>query len=304
MNEKPPINSGESAPDDSANPWTKEGLFDDVEFVPAKTVDLSKAVANDQCKILLDVMEKYNHTASRVTEYLNEMINKDAKQYESPEDFLESNPGYMEKIHALPYNKKDVLNMYTGMEYKYFNVLSRMSWDYEILGTENEAIKKKFKEEYIPQLTSAIMNAPTPTEDFVTFRGANIDSFVGYGLYNEPTVENLKKLKGQLYYNKSFMSTSLTEEASFVNRELDDQLRDNCTLEIRYHIPAGSHDSAALLSNELSTAVGQQEVVIKNNTLNYVSDVSESENGKPIIDMIMIPLELWNPQDAEHYTNL
>lgn len=303
MNEKSQINSSERASDGNSNPWTKEGLFDNVEYKAAKTVDLSKSATTESCKICLDFIEKNARTAN-VTEYLDEMINKDAKQYDSPKEFLEANPGYMEKIHALPYSKKDVLNRYTGMEYKYFNVLSRMPWgNYDILGVSNEAIQKKFNDEYIPQLTSAIMNAPAPNEDFVTFRGANMDSFVGYGLYSEPTVENLKKLKGQLYYNKSFMSTSLTEEASFVNRELGDQLRENCTLEIRYHIPAGSHDSAALLSSELSTAVGQQEVVIKNNTLNYISDVSESENGKPIIDMIMIPLELWNPKDAEYFIN-
>ena len=114
--------------------------------------------------------------------------------------------------------------------------------------------------------------------------------FTGYDL---GSISNLKNLEGQFFVEKGFMSTSLTKEHSYTEQDLSGTLHDKCDIEIRYHIPAGNHDSAALLSSEVSDVVAQQEVVINNYTLNYISKVSETSDGGAVVDMLMIPREFY-----------
>jgi len=280
------------------NPWLQEGLFDNVSyehFAPAKIAETS---TNSKVNRRLERIQKEGKWQA-LTNYINKMVNTEPRDYSSPEEFKEANPGYVEALHNMSYKDKNALRRYTGMDYIGINCISRYGWDYPKMGLYNQA-KEEYYKEAIENVSEAINHAPTPSEDLVTHRGTNIRTFVGYDI---GTISNLKKMQGQFLAEKGFLSTSLTKKHSYVNQDFSNTLHEECNIEVYYHIPAGAKGAAALLTSDVSQVLEQQEVVIDKDTLNYISEVTIVSPNHAIVDMIMIPKELDSPSKYDDIFN-
>lgn len=227
----------------------------------------------------------------KVARFIDDKEKIDFKIHNSPEDFLADNPEYQSDIGTnLSADDKNSLREYTGFRFSWINSAARGIWDYEKLGKETpEAIAKVNTK--ISSLRQAISKAPAPNEDFLTFRGTNLDSFKKYGVQ---TLSDLEAMKGQFYLEKGFTSTALVREKSFADRDVSDLWIEKSDIELRFHISAGASDIVALLSSELSYYPDQTEVLINKNSLSYVQDVSFEQNGHAVVDLMFIPPEVYN----------
>ncbi len=285
MGPEKPFTSNEQ---NSDNPWLKESLFEN-SGEHQVTVEIPEKSPDFTCDFFLEQIKRSGKWGD-LKKYINQSINAEPKTYGSPEEFMNANPGYMEAMHSLSAEDKKALREYTGYYYTWINSLSRGFWDYRKMGPQTDEQEAHYQE-IIKHVRAAIDHAPAPAEDFVTYRGTNMRTFTGYDI---GSIRNLKKMQGQFFVEKGFMSTSLSRNRSFLNHDFSGTLHDNCNIEIIYHIPAGSNDSAALLSEDVSSAVAQQEVVINNYTLNYISDVTIVSPDHAIVDMVMVPKNLYD----------
>jgi hypothetical protein len=85
-----------------------------------------------------------------------------------------------------------------------------------------------------------------------------------------------------------------------LEHDFEGTLHDECDVEIKYRIPAGSRDIMALYNDNLSYAVKQQEVVVNNFSFNYVSDVVEDESGHVIVYMTKIPRDFYEKRPDDN----
>ncbi len=231
-----------------------------------------------------------------INDYVDEKLKTEPKEYSSVEEFYEDNPGYGAQMRKLSYKDSKNLFDYTGYDFRGINILARGYWDYEKLGQHTEEKEARYRG-IMQGVSEAIPKAPAPNEDFVTFRGTDLSTFREYGIQ---TLQDLKKMQGQFFMEKGFMSSSLTKEASFYERNLENTFHGKRNVEICCHIPAGCHESAFLMENNVTDAQGQQEVLINRNCLFLVSDVMNTTKNTgeevAIVDMLLIPRELYEAQ--------
>lgn len=216
------------------NPWLKEGLFNDVDnvFNPERkaSVELPTSSSDFVCDCYLKEIAHMGKMGE-LTDFVNEALSTSPREYASPEEFLNANPGYAESVHQMSEQDKAALREYTGPDYAFINSLARGFWDYEKMGRQDDETEKRFLSK-INDIHQAIMSVPAPAEDYITYRGTNMREFTGYDL---GSISNLKNLEGQFFVEKGFMSTSLTKEHSYTEQDLSGTLHDKCDIEIRYH---------------------------------------------------------------------
>lgn len=183
------------------------------------------------------------------------------------------------------------IRSYTGYNFRNINAILRNNWNYE----NNGALTEEAKEKYLylsHELDSLISKFPSINTPFISYRGTTIKEF---SKYNIKTIDELLFLKGKYLYEEGFTSTSLTEENSYFNKNINGE---NINIEIKYIVPNKSNDGIPLLTNNLSYSSNQEEYLLNRNTLSRVLDV-KIDNDTAIITVLVIPKSLWNHQEKE-----
>ena len=226
-----------------------------------------------------------------VKEFIVDKKNIEPKKYDSMEDFLNSSPNYEAESNSnLSADEKSAIKEYSGYNFSWINSVARGFWDYERMGERTKEKENNIRES-IEKILEGISKSPETTEDFVTFRGTSLRNFRGY---NINSLSDLKKMEGQFKLEQGFTSTTLEEENDFASKETESFLIDKPNIIMRYHIPAGTKDTIALSSEDLTYSPNQTEVLIDNNSLFYISNVNLDENNLAIVDAILIPREIYD----------
>ena len=269
MNNEKIVNASEAY----ENPWANFSMR-----------ELPKTSANRECAFFIKTIERSGKT-EKIAHFIDEKLATEAKQYDSVEDFYESNPDYENEINqTLSVSQQEAFKNYSGYNFAWINSVARGFWDYEKMGEETPE-KRAEIEKTIREISEAIPRVPSPKEDFITFRGTNLDAFRSYGIEK---LSDLEKLKGQFYLDSGFVSSTLVRENSFADKVEESFWVNNSDVEIRYHIPSGSNDCIALFNEKRSYSPNQTEVLINRYSLSYVSDV-EMHDGKAVLNMLLIP---------------
>ena len=250
--------------------------------------ELPTTSANSLCTCLLEEIKKAGRM-EHVADCINNALNTTPDSYDTFDDFLSANPGYEEKTHqAITPDERAALQDYSGYGFVEINSVARGFWNYEKMGKKTpereEAIKDKAR-----RIISAINKAPAPEKDFITYRGTNLEGFRGYKINS---LQDLEKMKGQFMLEEGFTSSALKRENSFADRKEESLWVGKSDIEIHYHIPAGADGLLALTSTSLSLSTGHTEVLMDHDMLEYFTDVNFTEDGRAIMDAIMIPLSV------------
>ncbi len=262
------------------NPW--------VDFSTRK---LPTTSVDQTCRFYLRGIERAGRLG-KVAHFIDEKLSTEPEAYTATEAFLADNPDYQDSVDAaLSESQKSAIKRYSGFSFAWINSVERGFWDYDKLGAKTPEKEAEYKAD-ADEISVAISNAPAPEKDFLTFRGTNLD---GFRSYNIQSLEDLKNLEGQFYLEDGFTSTALAHERSFSETGPDGFWIKKSDIELHYHIPAGSHDSLALFSHELSYNPEQTEVLINRHSLSFISNVSFDENGRAVVDALLIPREVYDP---------
>ncbi|MBR6505444.1 hypothetical protein IKT18_01200 [Candidatus Saccharibacteria bacterium] len=284
---------------DGSSPWLKEGLFNGVQFASDKSKtestaedaigDLPTTSVDPTCQSYLQIINRRGKMES-VKDYLSKMLTSQPKTYASADDFEKDNPDYFEIIDkTLPYSEQKALQEYSGTRFAWINSVARGIWDYDKLGRKTPELESHIKST-IQEISSAIEKAPAPKEDFVTFRGTNLDGFRNYGVRS---ISDLSKLQGQFMLEKGFTSTAIERDKSFADRDVSTLWIGTSNIRVNYHIPSGSRTGVALLSDDLSYSAGQTEYLINRNSLVYVSNIMFDKENHATIDAVVIPQDVY-----------
>ena len=242
------------------------------------------------CRFYLREIARLGKTED-VLNSINQSLESTPALYGSTEEFLAANPDYDEKIDTnLSPDEKKAVKEYSGYSFAWINSVARGFWDYDKMGRKTPEMEEEIKET-TRGIVSAIKKAPAPTQDFMTFRGTNLDGFRAYGINS---LEDLTRMKGQFTLEQGFTSTALARERSFVEHKENGFWVGSSNIEIHYHIPAGADEVLALTSEDLSYSPGQTEVLIDHSTLNYISDVVFDRDGHAVVDMILVPRSVYD----------
>lgn len=192
----------------------------------------------------------------------------------------------------LSYDDMEILLNYSGYNYKHINAALRGTWNYEDNG--NIGNMPVYKEDG-RNLSKLIMNNPSELLDnIIAYRGVDINYFKEYGIEK---IEDLNELKGQILFDKGFVSTSLLEERCFFG--MDNDLGLNYNVKMEYIIPSEFKDGI-YLENNMSYSPKQREFVINTSNISKVYDVSiDKEKNTAFIKTVLIPKEIYD----DYYKN-
>ena len=268
------------------------------EFMPAQNeaedeIFPQERSENRYCEMYVQEIKRLGNQED-AGKYISMISEEDCAEYGGADGFLAANPGYEEKVsEALSDEEVASLREYSGYNYKAINSVLRGFWDYEQLGAKTEESEKRFRAA-AEAINGAIDKAPDAEEDFMTFRGTNLDSFRGYGV---ESIADLAKMQGQFHLERGFLSTSVEEEGSYAGREsFDDPLKPACNISMRYKIPAGTHEGI-LLTGDASYSPSQSEYLIRSGSLSYISNVEISEDGgSAVVDCVLVPRQFYEQQ--------
>ena len=197
-------------------------------------------------------------------------------------------PSFEEELSSYCDNRTEKDNLtirrYTGYDFININAILRDNWTYDKNG-KFSIEKRKELVEYADSFSNLIKEFPETKNPFMTYRGTTIEEFKKY---NISSLEELINLKGKLLYEEGFTSTSLDEEKSYYNKEINNSVKN---IEIRYIIPSGSQDGMPLVKQEFSYSTSQNEYVLDRNTLSKVLDVNIEENNA-VITIVLIPKKI------------
>ena len=290
---------------DGSSPWLKEGLFDDIKFAAGNSEsvstnedtlgDLPTTSADYTCQSYLQILERRGKMKN-IKDYLLKMITSQPKTYGSADDFEVDNPDYFEELDgALSYGEQKSLQEYSGTRFAWINSVARGIWDYDKLGRKTPELESHIKST-IQEISSAIEKAPAPKEDFVTFRGTNLDGFRKYGIHS---ISDLAKMEGQFMLEKGFTSTAIERGRSFADKDTGSFWIGSSNVEMHYRIPAGSHTGVALLSSGLSYSPGQTEYLVDRNSLVYLSSVTFDKKDHAVIEAVVVPQDVYEDMGQE-----
>ena len=234
--------------------------------------------------------------AEAVVDFINQQLEAEPKRYDSADEFLADNPNYLEQAGgSIPSEQKAALRDYSSYNFAWINTVERGFWDYEKLGRKTPEKEAECRAT-ADKIDQAIFAAPAPAEDFETVRGTDLSGFAQFGVHN---IAELAQMEGQVMVERSFTSTALKKENSFVNHGSTLWIGSG-NVEMHYHLPAGYRTSIALLNHELSYSPGETEVLINRATMSYISKVEIDESGQhATMDVIVIPAEIYDPARLE-----
>ena len=252
--------------------------------------ELPKSSADDMTRFYLRELES-SGKAGDVLDYINQQLNGEGRQYDSADEFLADNPDYFARCDEdISDEGKEALRDYSSYNFAWINTVERGFWDYEKLGRKTPEREAEIRQTS-DRIDKAISAAPAPKEDFVTYRGTDLSGFSKFGVHS---LEELEQMKGQMMVESGYTSTALKRENSFVENESTLWIGES-NIEMHYHIPAGKKTSVAMLNNRLSHSPNQTEVLLNRGMMSYISDVNYDKPGHAVVEAIVIPFELYDP---------
>lgn len=254
--------------------------------------ELSMESENWACNFFLEDIKRTGKT-EKIAHFIDEKLAITPKQYTSADEFLEDNPGYVQDIwQHLTSPQRDAIKQYTGIDpnsgFSAVNCVARGFWDFERLGPKEERESKITKQ--INLIAGAIPLVPPAKQDYIVFRGDNLDGFKSFGVFN---LQDLQKMKGQFYLDEGFHSTALLQEKSFATDKTSTLWIGESNIEVEIQIPKDSRDSIALLTEDLSYSPELTEVLLNRRTLCYISEV-EVLGQEAKMKMLVIPRDLYD----------
>lgn len=257
----------------------------------APSADLPTTSPDRTCGFYLREIERLGRMGD-VKEFLLDTADRDFHEFSDPIDLDAFGAAYAEFIDpSLTEADKTTFKNYTGFNYKLINQVSRGIWDYDTLGRKTPELAAE-AEQSIEALSAAIARVPSPGVDLVAHRGTNLDSFRSYGINS---LADLANLEGQFYLETGFMSTSLSPDHSFADRDFDDPLRRACDISIVCRVPKEARETVALLTSDTSYNPEQSELLIDKDSLFYISSAEVSDDQKKAtLEMTLIPRDLYD----------
>lgn len=227
--------------------------------------------------------------------YVEELMNRNYVHFTETEDIIDFFLEYRDEFYQNTTNEEvEKIRMYSGILASKLNAVLRNNWTYEQNGLLMEDEKNELNR-FASKLDQIITKQTELPDNIKTYRGVNISFFRDYGI---SSLEELKKLKGQYYFDSGFTSTSLIRERSFFDRDLE--FRARCNIEIEYLIPKEAKDVLFLLTQDLSYSPQQTECLINKGNLSKIVDVKiDLEQDKAEIKAALIPKEKWDPVEKK-----
>lgn len=184
----------------------------------------------------------------------------------------------------------EYLRYYSGKTHESVNSFLRGYWDYDRLGPRTDRAVAEIREE-ASRLTNITHKMPRLNENITVFRGTTLASFRDYGVQN---LSDLMALKGQLFYDPAFASTSTSREKSFFGKDNLSKNGMSNNIEIEYYIASGTSEGVSM-SNSQSSYYNEdeREYLLDKDNLNRIMDVKiDGDSAK--LKMALIPKELWD----------
>ena len=202
---------------------------------------------------------------------------------------------YFDKAHqSLTLGDADILRRYSGYEYSKINGVLRGFWNYETMGMQTDTETSKLKKyANLLSLTIREKGKKLPHQTTV-YRGTNLAAFRSFGV---TSLEELKFLVGEFVYEQGFLSTSLSKDSCFFNRELEHH--DVCNVQIVYTLPKGTSEIMPLVLPETSYSPNQKELLIDKGSLSKIIDV-EINGNTATLTAVLIPKAMWELEPPTH----
>ena len=236
-------------------------------------------------------------TMSNVEEFVSGVASRDFISFDTEEQITSFFKDYMDSFYSNSSTTDiDNIRYYTGIAFNEVNELLRGMWDYNKSGMLSDDKKSEligYSNEISNTLSKVPSNLPS---DIKVYRGVSLSSFRDYGINS---LEDLKNMIGNYYYESGFTSTSLLRDKSFFDRKLE--WHNNCNIEIEYSIPKECSDGLPLITDELSYSKVQSEYLINKGSLSKIIDVSFSDDGtKAYLKAVYIPKKIWDKTFEEN----
>lgn len=226
---------------------------------------------------------------NNIDQYVESAFNKQYAAFNSEEQLAIFNEYISNFYSNNSASDIDHIRYYTGIAFRNINAVLRGNWNYD----QNGKLTDEKKYEYLDlaqdlskSLNNIKINLPC---DIKTYRGVSLGSFKDY---NITSIDELKNMVGQYFYDSGFTSTSLLRDRSFFDRDLE--WNEKCDIEIEYYISKECNDGLPLIRDELSYTKGQSEFLINKGSLTKIVDVKINNDGKAYIKAVLIPQKIWN----------
>lgn len=274
-----------SIPSPTSTEWNQ------LSDIAPTNLEIPTTSPNSVCRSFLRAIT-HAERMENIKDFISSSKSKSYHEFTSTDVLSPFGQEYINAIsRQLTPEEKSALKRYSGFDYKVINQVSRNQWNYDTLGAQTPE-KVSSAREAVEQIDHAIVSAPATPTDFIAFRGTNLDSFNGYKI---DSLSDLTQLENQFFLETGFTSTSLLPDTSFVDRDFNDPLRNPCNIEIKYRIPADSHDGVGLLSNELSYNPEQNEFLLNRYSLSFISNVKVDEtHNRATMEMTLIPSSIYD----------
>lgn len=248
----------------------------------------------------LNFILKYmgTETLKNIENYIQEVQKREYRSFQSEEEirnFFRDNLVEF-YLNSTP-EEKQALKRYTGIKFRDINAYLRGCWNYEINGLFT---KEKEKEclELAENMQKTIFKLSALPDNIKVYRGIPLSVLKEYGV---SSLEDLMSLKGQMFFDSGFTSTSFIQENSFFEKEIE--WHEKCNVEIEYFIPEECSDGFPLLYNGLSYCPSQTEYLLNKGNLSKITDVFlDRNNGVAHLKMVFIPEKVWNYSFIEERT--
>lgn len=228
-------------------------------------------------------------TMDGVEEYTDDVLDRSYKTFKS----LEEAKSFFDSIVAGFYSNSnlddiEIIRYYTGPSFKEINAVLRNNWNYEINGLLTEDKKNEFLR--VARSLSDSMNKASSElpSNIKVYRGVTLESFKDYGVNS---IEDLKSMVGQYFYERGFTSTSLLRDSSSFSSNSDHWKDYN--IEIEYLIPSEFSEGLPLITKDLSYSSIGHEFLINAGSLSKIVDVI-IEGNTAYLTAVFVPKKVWD----------
>lgn len=186
--------------------------------------------------------------------------------------------------------QSETIRLYTGISYKEINAVARNNWSYEVNGRKTSEIENYYRN-LGEEMSRVISKFPSLGYDIKVYRGAFLNQFWEYGIRS---LDDLKAMEGQFFYDAGFTSTSLCRDKSLL--DVSAFLNGNRNIEMEYLVPAECRDGILLLGDSSSYHQDENEYLLNCDSLARITEVKiDKEKNKAFMRAVVIPKSLWDP---------